>query len=44
MAGEPGQVTGASEETKRLNAVADQQVFGLLVVIEHHFMRFATNT
>jgi len=42
MAGEPR--PGHSEETQWLNAVADQQVFGLLVVIEHHFMRLTTNT
>lgn len=32
-----------SEKAQRFYAVADQQVFGLLIVIEHHFMRFAAN-
>src|SRR5712691_7449047 len=33
-----------SEEAELLRAVADQQVLGLLVVIEHHLVGFATDT
>src|SRR5687768_2126114 len=32
-----------SEEAEGLAAVADQEVLGLLVVVEHHLVRFATD-
>jgi hypothetical protein len=32
------------EETELLRAVADQQVLGLLVVIEHHLVGLAADT
>src|SRR6185436_6028659 len=38
----PGQ--NRSEETELLRAVADQQVFGLLVVIQHHLVGLAADT
>src|SRR5689334_3679702 len=34
----------ASEEAERLIAVADQQVFRLLIVLKHHLVIFATDT
>src|SRR5690554_4105038 len=34
----------ALEESQRVDVVADQHVLGLLVVIEHHLVRFATYT
>src|SRR5579859_5471484 len=33
-----------SEETERLVAIADEQVLGLLIVIEHHLVIFAADT
>ena len=33
-----------SEEAQRVDVVADQEVLGLLVVVEHHFVGFAADT
>ena len=33
-----------SEEAERIDVVADEQVLGLLVVVEHHLVGFATDT
>src|SRR5262249_33513550 len=35
--------SSASEEAKLLRAVADQQILGLLIVVEHHLMGLATD-
>src|SRR5271165_7183829 len=32
-----------SEETERLGGIADQEILGLLIVIEHHQVRLATD-
>ena len=39
-----GERLTASKEAQRIDVVADQQVFGLLVVVEHHFVVFTADT
>src|SRR5271169_1635149 len=39
----PAPAIGCSEETERLGRIADQQVLGLLVMVEHHLARLAPN-
>lgn len=44
MQGYPGGCGPELEEAQRLDTVADQQVFSLLIVIQHHFVSLTPDT